>query len=109
MERDLKTSTQAARYLQGLGVRPSTKGYQYLLFALTQLQQNTPFKNTIWDLTAIYFGQKRKNVLACVRRELSHAYEQAPTLFFYDGDFIRHSKPEEFLRFAMVSMIQMLK
>lgn len=85
---------QAALYLQQMGLRSSTKGYQYLNFALTQLLQGTPFQNTIWELTAIHFGQTRKNVMACVRRELHYTlkeksawltqeeigYEQIPTL-----------------------------
>lgn len=109
MEYDLeRASKRAACYLQNLGVRPSTKGYQYLLFALTQLLENTPFRNTIWALTAIYFGQKRKNVLACVRRELFRAYEQESSGFYYEGDFICPSDPDEFLRFALASMNQQL-
>lgn len=55
--------------------------YQYLLFALTQLQCGTPFQNSIWELTAIHFGQKRENVLACVRREIAHAFRMAPDRF----------------------------
>ena len=65
-------------YLENVGIRPTTKAYQYLLFALVQLQQNTPFKNTIWELTAIHFGQTHKNVLACVRREIVHACAKNP-------------------------------
>jgi len=97
-------SEQVALYLQSLGIRPSTKAYQYLLFALTQLQQGTPFQNTIWDLTSIHFSQKRKNVLSCVRRELSRAYKQEPKRFFYEGDFIYPAKTDEFLRLGMVAM-----
>lgn len=109
MEDTLKNASErAAHYLQNLRIRPSTKGYQYLLFALTQLQNHTPFKNTIWDLTAIYFNQKRENVLACVRRELIHAYEQALSDFYYGGDAIPPSNPEEFLRVALASMAQPL-
>ena len=65
-------------YLREIGIRPTTKAYQYLLFALVQLQQDTPFKNSIWELTAIYFGQTRRNVLACVRREIRHAFAGKP-------------------------------
>ena len=72
---------QAALYLQQMGLRSSTKGYQYLNFALTQLLQGTPFQNTIWELTSIYFGQTRKNVMACVRREVLHAFQQTPFYF----------------------------
>ena len=66
---------QAALYLQQMGLRPSTKGYLYLNFALTQLLQGTPFQNTVWELTAIHFDQKRENVMSCVRREIAHAFE----------------------------------
>lgn len=105
MEHGCKSaSQQVAHYLQSLGVRPSTKAYQYLHFALTQLQQNTPFQNTIWELTAICFEQRRKNVLACIRRELSYAYAQEPKRFFYDGDYIWPSNPATFLRLAVAAM-----
>ena len=45
------------------------------------LQCGTPFQNSIWELTAIHFGQKRENVLACVRREIAHAFRMAPDRF----------------------------
>lgn len=105
MEHDCKSvSKQAAFCLQNLGIRPFTKGYLYLLFALTQLQQNTPFKNTIWELTAIYFGQKQKNILACVRREIGHAYGQEPGFSLYCR-FTNPPKSDEFLRFAMTMLL----
>lgn len=72
-QRSEVAADRAASYLREMGIRPSSKAYQYLLFALTQLQCGTPFQNSIWELTAIHFGQKRENVLACVRREIAHA------------------------------------
>ena len=73
-QRSEVAADRAASYLREMGIRPSSKAYQYLLFALTQLQCGTPFQNSIWELTAIHFGQKRENVLACVRREIAHAF-----------------------------------
>ena len=70
-QRSEVAADRAASYLREMGIRPSSKAYQYLLFALTQLQCGTPFQNSIWELTAIHFGQKRENVLACVRREIA--------------------------------------
>ena len=63
-QRSEVAADRAASYLREMGIRPSSKAYQYLLFALTQLQCGTPFQNSIWELTAIHFGQKRENVLA---------------------------------------------
>ena len=80
-QRSEVAADRAASYLREMGIRPSSKAYQYLLFALTQLQCGTPFQNSIWELTAIYFNQKRENVLACVRREISHAFHAAPARF----------------------------
>ena len=77
-QRSEVAADRAASYLREMGIRPSSKAYQYLLFALTQLQCGTPFQNSIWELTAIHFGQKRENVLACVRREIAHAFRMAP-------------------------------
>lgn len=72
---------QIELYLQNIGIRPSAKAYQYLTFALTQLQQGTPFRESIWELTAIHFDQPCKNVLACVRRELSRSFAEDPARF----------------------------
>ena len=80
-QRSEVAADRAASYLREMGIRPSSKAYQYLLFALTQLQCGTPFQNSIWELTAIHFGQKRENVLACVRREIAHAFRRAPDRF----------------------------
>ena len=80
-QRSEVAADRAASYLREMGIRPSSKAYQYLLFALTQLQCGTPFQNSIWELTAIHFGQKRENVLACVRREIAHAFRMAPDRF----------------------------
>ena len=74
-QRSEVAADRAASYLREMGIRPSSKAYQYLLFALTQLQCGTP------ELTAIHFGQKRENVLACVRREIAHAFRMAPDRF----------------------------
>ena len=60
-QRSEVAADRAASYLREMGIRPSSKAYQYLLFALTQLQCGTPFQNSIWELTAIHFGQKREN------------------------------------------------
>lgn len=76
---------QAALYLQQMGLRPSTKGYQYLNFALVQLLQGTPFQNTIWELTAIHFSQTQKNVMACVRRELHYTLKEKSSWFTQEG------------------------
>ena len=102
-------SEQAALYLQHVGIRPSTKAYQYLLFALTQQQQNAPFQNTIWELTAIYFGQTQKNVLACVRREISHAFRMAPARFSDKSGIVpvRPPKSTEFLRIGLYTINNM--
>lgn len=59
-QRSEVAADRAASYLREMGIRPSSKAYQYLLFALTQLQCGTPFQNSIWELTAIHFGQKRE-------------------------------------------------
>jgi len=80
-QRSEVAADRAASYLREMGIRPSSKAYQYLLFALTQLQCGTPFQNSIWELTAIHFDQKRENVLACVRREISHAFHASPARF----------------------------
>lgn len=80
-----------------MGIRPSSKAYQYLLFALTQLQCGTPFQNSIWELTAIHFGQKRENVLACVRREIAHAFRMAPRDMQADGYNVNALSPKELL------------
>lgn len=69
------------RYLRSVGVRPSTKAYQYLRFAMLQMQLGTPFENSIWGLTAIYFAQRKKNVLSCIRRELASAFRRDPGAF----------------------------
>lgn len=68
-------------YLRNIGIKPSVKAYQYLTFALVQLQQGTPFRESIWELTAIYFNQSRKNVLACVRREITRSFAEDPARF----------------------------
>lgn len=68
-------------YLRNIGIKPSVKAYQYLTFALVQLQQGTPFRESIWDLTAIHFNQSRKNVLACVRREITRSFAEDPARF----------------------------
>ena len=73
-QRSEVAADRAASYLREMGIRPSSKAYQYLLFG-------TPFQNSIWELTAIHFGQKRENVLACVRREIAHAFRMAPDRF----------------------------
>lgn len=72
---------QIELYLQNVGIRPSAKAYHYLTFALAQLLQGTPFRESIWELTAIHFDQPRKNVLACVRRELSRSFAEDPARF----------------------------
>lgn len=94
---------QAASYLQHMGIRPASKAYQYLLFALTQLQCGTPFQNSIWELTAIYFGEKRENVLTCVRREISCAFRQEPARFSDENGVIPVRPPRniEFLRLGL--------
>lgn len=76
-----KLCKEVSLYLQSVGMRPSTKGYQYLCFALTQLLQGTPFQNTIWAVTAIHFNQTRRNVLQCVRREIRNAFTKNPERF----------------------------
>lgn len=104
MEQQFENSSeQAALYLQHVGIRPFTKAYQYLLFALTQLQQNTPFQNTLWELTAIYFGQTQENVLACVRREISRAFRMVPAHFSDESGIVpvRPPKSTEFLRLGL--------
>lgn len=68
-------------YLRSVGIRSSTKAYQYLRFALLQMQLGTPFEHSIWELTSIYFCQGRRNVLSCVRRELSNAFRHDPEAF----------------------------
>ena len=73
-----------------MGIRPSSKAYQYLLFALTQLQCGTPFQNSIWELTAIHFGQKRENVLACVRREIAQCFPYGTGSFL---EWARRDRP----------------
>ena len=70
-QRSEVAADRAASYLREMGIRPSSKAYQYLLFALTQLQCGTPFQNSIWELTAIHFGQKRENVLSVWHRIVS--------------------------------------
>lgn len=95
-------------YLRNVGIRPSAKAYQYLTFALTQLLQGTPFRESIWELTAIHFDQSRKNVLACVRRELLHSFAENPARFTSGIGACTLKKPpstSEFLRlsFGMVS------
>lgn len=72
---------QIELYLQNIGIRPSVKAYQYLTFALAQLQQGTPFRESIWELTAIHFNQSRKNALACVRREITRSFTKDPARF----------------------------
>lgn len=105
MKHDLEhISEQVSLYLQHMGIRTSTKGYEYLKFALVQLRQETPFQNSIWELTAIYSNQKRENVLDYVRREISHAYQKAPKRFSYDGDFTSPPKNDEFLRLSMAML-----
>ena len=47
-QRSEVAADRAASYLREMGIRPSSKAYQYLLFALTQLQCGTPFQNSIW-------------------------------------------------------------
>ena len=94
-------------YLENIGVRPTTKAYQYLLFALVQLQRDTPFKNTIWELTAIHFGQTRKNVLACVNREIFRAFNAKPTQFSGQNDdiiFTTCPHNNEFLQWSLTEL-----
>lgn len=79
-------SPKAALCLRQLGIRTSSKGYRYLHFALTHLEQNTPFQNSIWDLTAIYFNEKRENVLSCIRREISRAFTEDSGRFSYEEE-----------------------
>ena len=55
-QRSEVAADRAASYLREMGIRPSSKAYQY-------------------------FGQKRENVLACVRREIAHAFRMAPDRF----------------------------
>lgn len=78
---DVDRLLDEVKYLRNIGIRPSAKAYQYLTFALTQLQQGTPFRESIWELTAIHFDQPCKNVLACVRRELSRSFAEDPARF----------------------------
>lgn len=103
-QRSEVAADRAASYLREMGIRPSSKAYQYLLFALTQLQCGTPFQNSIWELTAIHFGQKRENVLACVRREINRAFRMAPGRFIDETtDIIPDQPPKgmEFLRLGL--------
>ena len=72
---------QIGLYLRNIGIRSSVKADQYLTFALAQLQQGTPFRESIWELTAIHFNQSRKNVLACVRREIIRSFAEDPARF----------------------------
>ena len=98
---------QATLYLQQMGLRPSTKGYQYLNFALVQLLQGTPFQNTIWELTAIHFGQTRKNVMACVRREIAHAFGMGPPASIDRNRFeelLFSPKVDEFLHLSLMTI-----
>ena len=46
-QRSEVAADRAASYLREMGIRPSSKAYQYLLFALTQSQCGTPFQNSI--------------------------------------------------------------
>ena len=93
---------RAASYLIKKGIRPSSKAYQYLLFALTQLQCNTPFQNSIWELTAIHFGQKRENVLACIRREITHAFMESQERFSDGTQSTLPAKPPNYKEFLQL-------
>lgn len=95
---------QIGLYLRNIGIRPSVKAYQYLTFALAQLQQRTPFRESIWELTAIHFNQSRKNVLACVRREITRSFAEDPARFaYYFGEEPLKNPPStsEFLQLSL--------
>mgnify|MGYP000383381896 CR=1 FL=1 len=98
---------EVSLYLQSMGLRPSTKGYQYLCFALIQLLQGTPFQNTIWAVTAIHFDQALHNVLRCVRREIKHAFVENPERFADNQESSTPTEPPknaEFLRLAQAML-----
>ncbi len=97
---------RAASYLIDFGIRASSKAYQYLLFALTQLQCGTPFQNSIWELTAIHFGQKRENVLACVRREINRAFRMAPDHFMDETIGIIPDQPPKAMEFLRLGLYE---
>ncbi len=95
---------QIGLYLRNIGIRPSVKAYQYLTFALVQLQQGTPFRESIWELTAIHFNQSRKNVLACVRREITRSFAEDPARFAYYFGEEPLKNPPSASRFLQLSL-----
>lgn len=95
---------QIGLYLRNIGIRPSVKAYQYLTFALAQLQQGTPFRESIWELTAIHFNQLRKNVLACVRREITRSFAEDPARFAYYFGEEPLKNPPSASRFLQLSL-----
>ncbi len=100
-------SARTALFLKQLGIRATRRAYSYLLFALTQMQQGSPFRDTIWELTAIYFHTTRKNVMACVRRELSQAFQKAPDAFkglTENDDLTSPPRADAFLRLACLAV-----
>ena len=105
-QRSETAADRAASYLKAMGIRASSKAYQYLLFALTQLQCGTPFQNSLWELTAIHFGQKRENVLACVRREIAHAFRMAPDSFMDETIGIIPDQPPKVMEFLRLGLYE---
>jgi hypothetical protein len=100
-------SDQVGLFLQYMGIRPCRAAYIYLHFMLSLLRLGTPFRNSIWELTAIHFGRRRESVLACIRRELHRAYAAAPERFYNgDGAVIPLCPPrcQDFLRFAQAML-----
>ncbi len=108
-QRSEAAADRVASYLLEMGIRTSSKAYQYLLFALTQLQCGTPFQNSIWELTAIHFGQKRENVLACVRREINRAFHMAPDRFIDKGAGIIPGQSPKAMEFLQLGLYEICK
>ena len=77
----LEESPAVAAYLNHMGLRSESEGFRYLLFVINQLRRGTPFPNTYWGVTALYFGVEEKYLIRTIQNEIDAAYLSEPGRF----------------------------
>ena len=77
----LEESPEAAAYLNRMGLRPNSDGFRYLIFVINQLRRGTPFPNTYWGVTALYFGINKDDLMRAIQDEIDAAYLSEPGRF----------------------------
>ena len=77
----LEGSPEVAAYLSHMGLRPASDGFRFLLFVINQLRRGTPFPNTYWGVTALYFGVEEKYLMRAIQNEIDAAYLSEPGRF----------------------------